>query len=209
MSDSCDSKMVEIMGHLNNVIEILKKDDFLDSCIKKLKEQTLEIVFDEDNPQKFAGENISNTHGIYMFWADFSKWVAGPCDSLQALLESFEDKWNNKNGCEKCINFPQVYKTRVENLIKQNKGNEPVVAKDIPFYLGKAEKVAKRIKDHFNLEATNTTYALKLNARAESLKGIKFKVAWLPFDVSDDEYFVVSKIESLLRDKLNPIIGKQ
>jgi len=217
MNDNDDFK--EIKAHLSGIVGIFAKGKFINYCIDKLKDlnsvENLEIVFDQDEPPEFAGKNISNTYGIYMFWADFSKWKKETVNPLQNLIAEFSGVWDDKDNwgiskdCKGYGKFPKAIGERIEKLFDLTDNGEQADIEAIPFYLGKAENVATRVKQHFNLEATSTTYALKLNERASFFKGIKFTVAWLALDVKKDEYFIVDKIESELRKKLNPIIGKQ
>jgi len=207
MSDSWDLMMNEIKDHLSGIVDIFKKDDFLNSCIDKLKEQTLEIVFNEDESLEVVGKKQSaNAHGIYMFWADFSSLKKDSAKSSHDLFNEFSVDWDDWEQSKKYDKFPKANKTRRGKLLTNN---AQVDITAIPFYLGRSEKLKERIEEHYNFSGSESTYALKLNHRYKLLKGIKFKVAWLPLNVDKDTYFIVDKIESLLRDKLNPIIGKQ
>ena len=75
--------------------------------------------------------------------------------------------------------------------------------------MGKSEKLNARINQHIYLGPNKRTYALKLKSRASFLSGIVFQVTYLPLETTKENYFLIAKVESLLRDALSPVIGKQ
>lgn len=83
---------------------------------------------------------------------------------------------------------------------------------EIPFYLGKAEKMRSRVKQHVFLDAKSGTYALKLDAMRNSnpkILTLDFGVSYLAFPFDKKSMFLLEIIESALRNALNPVIGRQ
>jgi len=139
--------------------------------------------------------------GIYLLWADFSRWDRGRYHGDE-LFREFLDKWDTPT--ENISYFPKSNRGRSKTSLGAYKPDTKV-----PFYLGKSEKVGSRIDQHLYLAPGKRTYALKLAHRSTLLLGIDFQINWLPLATTRDSYFLVSRVESLLRDRLNPIIGKQ
>jgi hypothetical protein len=77
----------------------------------------------------------------------------------------------------------------------------------IPIYLGKNKSVKSRINEHLNKGIDKTTFAMKLKART-NIYGHMFRVSTLEIKV-DNYNLIVPHIESHLRERINPIIGKQ
>jgi len=77
----------------------------------------------------------------------------------------------------------------------------------IPLYIGKSKNVGARINEHIIKELAKTTFAMKLKART-NLYGANFRVKALKMDVANYNV-VVPHLENLLRNKWNPIVGKQ
>jgi hypothetical protein len=172
-------------------ISPLDEQAFIDSCKNKLNDK-IKIDFRNDD---WCSE-LPKSNGIYLFWADFSKWTQG--------LTDFSDKWGN---AKKAISFyPNFNKRRASKHIVSEQ-------KILPFYLGKAEKsIQSRVRQHVFIEGKKTTYALKLNAICEyqkSFKKIPFFISQLPLPFSDKSYFLLNIIEAKLRDELSPIVGRQ
>lgn len=77
----------------------------------------------------------------------------------------------------------------------------------MPLYLGKSKHVGKRVREHVQLPLDATTFALKLRARPE-MDRREFRLHVLPVPVVNYD-FLVPALESALRDRFNPLIGKQ
>ena len=81
------------------------------------------------------------------------------------------------------------------------------VHKWMPLYLGKSEKLGKRIWEHIHLAADKRTFALKLKAR-NLLEGNRYRLSVLRLDVAN--YPVLApKVEAALRRKHLPLVGRQ
>jgi hypothetical protein len=132
-----------------------------------------------------------NEKGIYFFEIKKS-------DSIKTIEEwkkNFAEKWEEESTCKS----PKIISKRVRKIKELEEW--------IPFYLGKSENIQKRIKEHLSLRADSTTYALKLSSR-NNLSNETFRIKIFKIDT---KYYdlVMGKIEYILREKLNPIVGKQ
>ena len=134
--------------------------------------------------------------GIYFFeiqnngsYSDYGKWI-----------KQFLKSWNN--GKYKGKKIPLLYSGRCE---KHNGTLKP--DEWIPLYIGKSQKVTHRINQHLFLDIKSGTYAMKLKAHTE-LAQETFRVSTLEVNVTNYDT-IVPVVESVLRDQLNPIVGKQ
>ncbi len=190
-----------------NDLTSIEKD--LKALNDKIEELSKSIIFKEIGREfnlnnldeiKLEIEKLSEKEkfkGIYFFeikrnyeFNDIKKWG-----------QVFERKWKNDT-----INKAPIYSpSRLENLSKDEKIN---LEKWIPFYIGKSADLKKRIKEHlYSLLPESTTSALKLNQR-KSIQDETFKIKYV--EIKTDHYdLLVHKIEHVLRDIYNPIVGKQ
>lgn len=77
----------------------------------------------------------------------------------------------------------------------------------MPLYLGKSKNVSKRVHEHLHLPLAVPTYALKINARPLSARR-KFCLHALHVPVVNYD-ILATKLESSLRERFHPLIGKQ
>lgn len=118
-------------------------------------------------------------------------------------IYKFEDIWLDKN----IIKYPKVVRSRFESSTATEK-------EYYTLYLGKSEKVASRINEHIYHTSKVTTYGLKLNDRKKFLKNneiyfSKFEIEELATADPSIIQFVITRIESKLRVRMNPWVGKQ
>lgn len=77
----------------------------------------------------------------------------------------------------------------------------------MPLYIGKSKKVSKRVWEHIHLELEKPTYAMKIAARPTMAKR-KFRLS--VYRLPKEHYDIIApKLESAMRQKLNPLIGRQ
>lgn len=188
---------IQVAEAVKPVNALLQHPDFLATCVDVLSLPGVpySVVASGRVTVPYDGA------GIYLLWADFSRWDRGR-DHWDALFREFLDKWDRPT--EKISYFPKSNRGRCKTSLG---AYEPGTM--VPFYLGKSEKVGSRVDQHLYLAPGKRTYALKLAHRSSLLSGIDFEINWLPLATTRDNYFLVSRVESLLRDRLNPIIGKQ
>lgn len=121
----------------------------------------------------------------YLF-LDFKSWV-----------ENFQEEWEN-----------EMYKKKfVSNLKKVRINKHSELNEWIPLYIGKSKKIKNRIHEHIYKELGKPTFALKLISR-EHIKKEIFRLSVVR--VTTENYdWIMPVFEKTLRDKYNPIIGRQ
>jgi hypothetical protein len=77
----------------------------------------------------------------------------------------------------------------------------------MPLYLGKSEKIGKRVHEHMHLAKEKRTFALKLHAR-NLLNTNAFRLSILPLTVNNYDV-IAPRLEAAVRRKLHPLIGRQ
>lgn len=145
--------------------------------------------------------NISNidkkTWGVYAFYI-----------ILQTNISTFKElnklwKTNLKN---KRLHSPAV----IQNKFKPLMANYPTC-----IYVGKSEDLASRIKQHIHQETKYTTYGLKISEHDRLHLENSFEYSYFiiknnPSDgIKDGMRCLLTTLERTLREKLNPLIGKQ
>jgi hypothetical protein len=76
-----------------------------------------------------------------------------------------------------------------------------------PLYIGKSQSIAKRVKEHIDLELKKPTTAMKLLERV-NIYGAKFRISTIKINVNNYD-LIVPEFENYFRDKINPIIGRK
>lgn len=118
--------------------------------------------------------------------SDFSSWV-----------DNFREKWEDLR-----------YKPHfVSNLRKVRINKHSELNDWIPIYIGKSRQIGGRIHQHIYKELGKPTFALKLYAR-ENMKEEVFRLSVIRVD-SQNYDWVMPVFEKTLRNKINPIIGRQ
>lgn len=174
-------------------------DTLISAFIPKLKTITDEMEFIEQKQFVLSESNVDllnlNYSGVYLFEievseenVDFINW-----------LTSFREKWESDVYYKKFT--PSIKNKRIVHHMNKK------MNRWIPLYIGKSRNISKRIYEHINLPIDKTTFALKLRSR-KNLHGIKFKVSTIEINVINYDS-IVSLIEINLRNRLNPIVGKQ
>jgi hypothetical protein len=167
---------------LNELTKVADKIDFIEICSFKVKSEIIEIPWDE----------IAHT-GIYL--------IEIKNDNKHKTFESWIDKFRKDWEDEKYL------KKFVPNLKKKRIGKHSELNEWIPLYIGKSKNIGGRLKDHIYQNLNKTTFALKLLAR-ENLKAHTFRLSVIKLDVENYNH-IVPFIESHMRERINPIIGKQ
>lgn len=170
----------------------------IDGKFSPLFEEIVKIASDIDVPYicdlneevKIATQTFS---GIYRI--DIS--TLGETCSVSEWVDKFRLEWEHEN-----------YKKKfTPNLKKKRIAQHPNLTEWLPLYLGKSKNVSKRVLEHINLPLEKTTFALKLKARPEM---IKYKLRLCAIHVPVKNYdLIVPAFESALRNRFNPLIGKQ
>jgi hypothetical protein len=134
---------------------------------------------------------VTRKQGVYLFEIknnnlslDKESWVA-----------AFEDLWKNTD----VIWVPGMKKSRIHAHSHFNEW--------IPLYIGKSRDIGGRITEHIHQVKDRRTFSMKLKART-NLHGNVLRVSWTPLDVVNYD-MIAPAIESMLRDRINPILGRQ
>jgi len=189
----------EAINLLEPVNKKLNGQCFLDDCLTKLYGG---VGLKYEVSDKGEIQIPYNKSSVYMFWADLSSFKENNTESIKVLCSQFLDSWDEPT--ENISYFPKSNQERTEKTLTNIEEGDM-----FPFYLGKSQNIEKRVNQHLYLKAESSTYALKLKSRPELLKNIVFEITWLPLETTSETYFLVSRVESLLRDLINPIVGKQ
>ena len=77
----------------------------------------------------------------------------------------------------------------------------------MPLYLGKSKNIAGRVWEHINLKLAQPTTAMKLKERS-NMANQRFRLSTIRVEVENYD-LIMPKLESALRDKYNPVLGRQ
>lgn len=102
---------------------------------------------------------------------------------------------------------PEYERKFVPNPKKKRLAAHAELAEWIPLYLGKAKNVANRVWQHLHLPLEQPTTALKLKHRLNMTEH-RFRLSTIRVDVKNYD-LVLPQLERALRDKHNPILGRQ
>lgn len=181
-------------------------DTNISNYIKHLGDNLKDLSFDTANSVRFILSNdldsknlfeYKKQQGVYFFELNLDNPIlVGEKNGTK--IKNFAKGWAKKKNDS--FFSSSVIKKRLK---LRNEFNEQW----LPIYIGKNKDVYKRIIEHIDLSPKKNTYAMKLRHR-ENLHGLEFRVSIIAFDVKNYD-FIIPHIERSLRDKYNPIIGKQ
>jgi hypothetical protein len=185
----------EATAVLRRVNHLLEGDRFIRSCRDVLCADGYEFRLDRDVSIPYNGP------GIYLFWADLLSSGYGSKGSREKNLFDFLTRWDRPAASVQY--FPKANRSRAKRALQMYDSEEM-----IPFYLGKSERVAHRVRQHIEIDGSKSTYALKLRARSDLLRAVTMRVNCLPLPITKDSYYLMARVETLLREEFMPIIGK-
>lgn len=134
-----------------------------------------------------------NYSGLYRI--DVS--TAGGPTEVSAWVDALREEWEHED----------FKKSFTPNLKKKRIAQHRTLPEWMPLYLGKSKKVGMRVLEHINLEMKKTTFALKLKARP-GMASRNFRLHALELPVKNYD-LIVPALETALRNRFNPLIGKQ
>ncbi|MGL5717707.1 MAG: hypothetical protein ACRCX2_32145 [Paraclostridium sp.] len=190
-----ENKMLEILDGLGPILKTV--------AIKYAGE----IIKSEIKAQFKAGEDIDmewcnnykKNAGIYLFEIKFNTIDLNV--SKEEMNVYLKQQWNlSKRG-----STPNIIEGKVKH---HNIKNDTW----IPFYIGKSKDINDRVVQHIRFSRkTKDTYALRLNELVEGIfKEADYRVRIADLNsYSGDRYWIVERIESIMRNEINPICGKQ
>ncbi len=118
-------------------------------------------------------------------------------NSFESWIENFKIKWHDEKYLKKFV--PNVKEKRIFAHKELNDW--------IPIYIGKSKNIGGRVFEHIYKELEKTTFALKLLAR-ENLYNETFRLSTICINVKNYDV-IVPEIEKEMRNRINPILGKQ
>ena len=74
-------------------------------------------------------------------------------------------------------------------------------------YIGKSKNISKRVYEHIFLELNKKTFAMKLFARENLIDEI-FRLSAIRIEIKNYDA-IIPIVESELRNRFNPLIGRQ
>jgi hypothetical protein len=172
----------ELSKQFNLLYAKFKKTEFKNICEFKLEN---------------AGDTIPWNSLVYQGVYLIEIKNSGNFKSFELWVENFKREWVNEKYLKKFT--PNLKKKRILSHSELHKW--------IPIYIGKSKNIGSRIHGHIYKELDKTTFALKLMAR-ENLKNDSFRLSTININVENYDA-IVPKIEWQLRERINPLIGKQ
>ncbi len=182
-----------------------KIDNAINEELAKLKPVIDDLEFDEDSALMFELNEevgtICNNHrfqGVYFFEVKLPACQNGE-KTPEDLLDEFVTLWRDS-----------AYHMKWTPGIKQSRllANKQIASEGwIPLYIGKSRDVGKRVNDHIMMNLAKTQFAMKLKSR-KNLYTYMFRVRFIKIDVLHYD-MIVPYVERELRNRLNPIAGKQ
>jgi len=181
---------MEIIKSIDN--ELKKQFETLNQIIGEIDfNELLEFKLDEAG-NKIPWNDIVYP-GIYLLeiknnstHLSFNEWV-----------DNFKSEWEDEEYLRRFT--PNLKKMRIKAHKELNDW--------IPLYIGKSKNIGSRIHEHIYKELEKTTFALKLMAR-RNLRNETFRLKTIKIEVENYDA-IVPRIEWQLRNRINPIIGKQ
>ena len=177
----------EIDGNLSEQLKLVRK------IAENLEFQEIRKFILNDEAEIAIPWSEIKYSGIYLIeiknsnkFSYFNDWVA-----------DFKTKWHDLKYLK---NFtPNIKQKRVDRHTQ--------LGEWIPIYIGKSRNISERVKGHIFKDLHKTTFAMKLFAR-ENLIDETFRLSTIRIEISNYDA-IIPIVESQLRDKINPLIGRQ
>lgn len=179
------------MTTMNSIKEL---DDLLVNVMKRFPAIAEEISFEYLCPLSEIGTiQGQNYKGLYKI--DIHAGT-GPTE-VSLWIAELQLEWEHEDFKKKfTANFK---KKRIEKHAELQEW--------MPLYIGKSKNVGKRVMEHLNLGLDKNTFALKINARPKTSQRL-FRLSTVKLDV--ESYNIIGPaLESALRERYSPLIGKQ
>lgn len=193
-----EKKLGDKLSEVNKII-----DEQVKICKKYLESEDsnwIQFNIGSLDISKFIEYN--NKGGIYYLQINFNDKL-NYIDSESDIFKILNSEWIQDERKK----IPKIIRKRIEQYkIEQFKANNW-----IPFYIGKSQGFENRMKEHFTKGSDCETYGLKLNCVNNAFfKGCSYRIKFMhmPHLTDNKYYWSVGKIESDLRNKLNPLCGK-
>ncbi|MFB9076043.1 hypothetical protein ACFFLS_13990 [Flavobacterium procerum] len=116
---------------------------------------------------------------------------------FEEWVNDFKFRWEDKSYLKKFTPNFKLKRIKAHNELKEW----------IPLYIGKSKNIKTRLHGHIYKELGKTTFAMKLLAR-ENMKQETFRISVINLQLTNYDA-IIPVIENQLRNKINPLIGKQ
>ncbi|MBV1876038.1 MAG: hypothetical protein KUG79_00215 [Pseudomonadales bacterium] len=179
----------------NSIARKVEEHEVVDKVLEYFKENIQEIALDDTDWIK----GISSGKGIYYFEVKFPSSEKAWAEQIELFGENWKNWKENKTGI---VPDFQLERSRI---ISNTTTNDDW----LPFYIGKRDNVCSRIKEHILGVKNEKTGALRLNDRKKELAEFSFRLSYITFELSKEEYRLMAYLENGLRNNLTPIIGRQ
>lgn len=123
--------------------------------------------------------------------------VTEPHKTLTEWISWFTAEWVQERYERKFVPNPK----------KKRLAAHSELAQWMPLYLGKSKNIAGRVWEHINLKLAQPTTAMKLKERS-NMANQRFRLSTIRVEVENYD-LIMPKLESALRDKYNPVLGRQ
>jgi len=137
-----------------------------------------------------------NYPGIYRVDVQVSE-SQGASPGLAEWIQQFVDEWDHADFVGR--NTPTTKKLRIVKHAR--------LMDWMPIYIGKSSNVARRVAEHINLPLDRRTVAMKLRARPMWNERV-FRLSTIHLPVKHYE-LIAPRVETELRDHVNPLVGRQ
>lgn len=179
-----------------NIVEV---DSLISDQVSVIKSIATKLNFEEicqfqlGKAEGVIPWNSLKHQGVYLFEVN----SVGNFDTLQTWLDDFRNRWHD-----------ETYKPKFTPNFKKKRMERHSDLKDwMPLYIGISKNIGDRVRTHIFKELDKPTFAMKLNAR-KNMHEEWFRLSKIKFDVVNYDV-IMPVIESVLRDRINPLIGKQ
>jgi hypothetical protein len=116
---------------------------------------------------------------------------------FEEWLSDFKLRWEKEDYFKKFTPNFKIKRIKAHNKLEEW----------IPLYIGKSKNIKSRLHGHIYKELHKPTFAMKLLSR-ENMKEETFKISVINLKLTNYDA-IIPVIESQLRNKINPLIGKQ
>ena len=103
---------------------------------------------------------------------------------------------------------PDFLKKFTANFRKKRIRHHKSLSEWMPLYIGKSKNVGKRVLEHLNLGLDKSTFAMKIKARP-TMAQRELRLSTLRLQQVGNYNIIAPALESALRDRINPLVGKQ
>ncbi|KRB56776.1 hypothetical protein [Flavobacterium sp. Root186] len=172
--------------------EITKQLDLIKAFTNELHFEQI-CQFDLNENLENIPWNILMHPGLYLIevrnkqnFTFFEEWV-----------NDFKFRWENENYFKKFTPNFKLKRIKAHNKLEEW----------IPLYIGKSKNIKSRLHGHIYKELNKTTFAMKLLAR-ENMKQETFRISVINLELTNYDA-IIPVIENQLRNRINPLIGKQ